>query len=147
MRWVARTGHVILTGTTDTILVSLRRAAEALELGYSVCVFPEGAITRDGNLQRPRPGAAILACELNLPVVPVLMRGTYDAFSYAHPGLHRCAAGITVGAPIAPPTRSEFGNADYAALTAAWREAIARLRAEDDASGSRTAGRSPRVQA
>jgi long-chain acyl-CoA synthetase len=145
MRWVARVGRVISTGTADTLLVSLRRAAEALETGMSVCIFPEGAITRDGYLQRPRPGAGILACERRVPIVPVLMRGTYDTFSFRHPGLHFRPLGITIGDPIAPPLKPECGSADYAAMAGAWHRAILRLRAEDNASGSRTSGRSPLI--
>jgi len=145
MRRVARVGRVIPTATTDTILVSLRRAAEALSMGYSVCIFPEGAVTRDGRLQKPHPGVGILACECSVPVVPVLARGTFDMFSYAHPGFHVHPVGLTFGTPWAPPKKSVHGNADYLAVLTAWQEAISRLRDEDDRSGSLTAGRSPRV--
>ena len=145
MRWVARAARVILSGTSDTVLVSLRRAAEALRGGRSVCIFPEGSITRDGRLQRPHPGAGILACELGVPIVPVLLRGTHDTLSYAHPRLRRTPLGLTVGRPVQPPARARHGNEDYAAMMRAWQDEIARLRREDDAAQTPTAGRSPRV--
>lgn len=145
MRWAARVGRVIPTATADTVLASMRRAAEALRMGRSVCVFPEGHITRDGFLQRPRPGASILACETGVPIVPLLVRGTYDIMSYAHPGFRFRAVGLTFGEPIPPPAKREFNQDDYAALMTEWGATIIRLRREDDASGSRTAGRSPRI--
>lgn len=149
MRRVARMGRVIPTATTDTVLTSLRRAAEAIRMGGAVCIFPEGYITRDGFLQPPRPGAGILACELGVPVVPVLVRGTYDVLSYTHPGFRFCPVGLTFGPAIDPPAASATGNftsEQYASVMAAWERAMAELRAQDDASGSRTAGRSPRIR-
>lgn len=145
MRWVARAARVITSATVDTILVSLRRTAEAISIEQSVCIFAEGAVTRDGWLQRPRPGAGILACELSVPIVPVLMRGTYDTFSYTHPGFHFCPLGITFGAPIVPPNKQEYDYADYLEVMKAWDQSVVKMRMQDDASGSPTAGRSPRI--
>jgi long-chain acyl-CoA synthetase len=149
MRWIGRNGRVIPTATTDTVLTSLRRVAEVLRMGMSVCIFPEGHITRDGFLQRPRPGAGILACELNVPIVPVLIRGTYEILSYTHPGFRFRPIGLTIARPIEPPPKGDkvrFDNSDYAAVMADWEQVLRRLRLEDDASGSRTAGRSPRIK-
>ncbi len=145
MRWLGRAGRVIPTATADTVLFSLRRAAEVLRMGSSVCIFPEGHITRDGYLQRPRPGAAILACELGVPIVPVLVRGTYEILSYAHPGFRFKPVGLTFGEPIFPPVKEKYENSDYANLMNLWQRTLIRLRLEDDASGSKTAGKSPRI--
>lgn len=114
-------------------------------MGRNVCIFPEGYITRNGCLQPPRPGAAILACQMGVPIVPVLMRGTYDLLSYANPGFRFRPVGLTVGRAIDPPVKEKYDNADYAQLMARWQEAIVRMRREDDASLSATAGRSPRI--
>jgi long-chain acyl-CoA synthetase len=145
MRWLGRAGRVIPTATTDTVLLSLQRAAEVLRMGKSLCIFPEGHITRDGYLQRPRPGAAILACELGVPMIPVLVRGTYEILSYAHPGFRFRPIGLTFGESIRPPVKEKYENSDYAGLMSVWQQTLVRLRLEDDASGSRTAGKSPRI--
>ncbi|HRU07083.1 MAG TPA: 1-acyl-sn-glycerol-3-phosphate acyltransferase, partial [Candidatus Brocadiia bacterium] len=145
MRLAARIGYVVLTATSDTLLPSLRRAIEALDLGWSVTIFPEGAISRDGALQRARPGAGILACHSGAPLVPCLIRGSFDTLSYAHPRFRLVPLGLTFGAPIHPRRRQEFTSQDYASMTQAWTQAIIELRRQDDASGSPTAGRSPRV--
>jgi 1-acyl-sn-glycerol-3-phosphate acyltransferase len=114
-------------------------------MGRSVCIFPEGYTTRDGNLQSPRPGSAILACQLQVPIVPVLVRGTYDLLSYAHPGFRFVPVGLSFGKAITPPKKERYANADYLELMNRWKAEIVRLRNEDDASQSRTAGKSPRI--
>ncbi len=146
MRWIGRAGRVIPTATSDTLLTSLRRAAEVLERGGAVCVFPEGFITRDGFLQPPRPGAAILACHLNVPIVPVLIRGTYEILSYAHPGFRFRPVGLTFAPPISPASKAAYDNQDYAELMKKWFTAVSQMRNQDDAAGGPTAGKSPRIR-
>jgi len=145
MRLVARIGYVVLTATSDTLLPSLRRAIEALDLGWSVTIFPEGVISRDGALQRPRPGAGILSCHSGAPIVPCLIRGSFDTLSYANPRFRLVPLGLTFGAPIRPPQRPSFEAQDYADMAEAWRRAIVEMRRQDDAAGGPTAGRSPTV--
>ena len=45
--------------------------------GSSLIVFPEGGRTRDGHLQRFKRGAYQIASELQLPIVPITLNGTY----------------------------------------------------------------------
>jgi 1-acyl-sn-glycerol-3-phosphate acyltransferase len=47
------------------------RVDEELEAGNVVCIFPEGAITRDGEVQRFRPGIEKIIARRPVPVVPV----------------------------------------------------------------------------
>ena len=140
LRDIPDIGRIVLRAA-DATPVYLRDVAD-----ITIGTEPrQGAVTRDGRLQKPRPGAGILACEGSVPIVPVLVRGTFDMFSYAHPGFHVHPVGLTFGAPLAPPAKSVFDNADYLALMSAWQEAVVRLRRADDALGGATAGRSPRV--
>ncbi len=48
-----------------------------LEQGKSVCIFPEGKITRDGKLNSPRGGVAYMAQVTHAPIVPVAIHGTF----------------------------------------------------------------------
>ena len=54
------------------------RAREILQEGYSVTVFPEGARTFTGHMGLFRKGAFALADELQLPVVPLTINGSFD---------------------------------------------------------------------
>ena len=55
-----------------------------LREGGSLLVFPEGTRSRDGRVGRLRSGAAILAAEHHLPIVPIYMSGTREAMPRGH---------------------------------------------------------------
>jgi 1-acyl-sn-glycerol-3-phosphate acyltransferase len=52
--------------------------------GGSLLVFPEGTRSRDGRVGRLRSGAALLAAEHNLPIVPIYLSGTREAMPRGH---------------------------------------------------------------
>ena len=53
-------------------------AREILQEGYSVTVFPEGARSFTGHMGKFKKGAFALANELQLPVVPLTINGSFD---------------------------------------------------------------------
>ena len=55
-------------------------AAKALKAGEIVCIFPEGAITSTGELQRFRPGLQRILEQAPVPVVPMALRGLWGSF-------------------------------------------------------------------
>lgn len=54
---------------------SFAHAGQALDRGYHVLVFPEGARSRDGRLQPFEPGIGLLAQESQTPVYPIYLEG------------------------------------------------------------------------
>src|SRR6185312_2443915 len=54
---------------------SFAHAGDAMDRGYSVLIFPEGARSADGKLQPFRAGTGLLAQESRVQVVPVEMIG------------------------------------------------------------------------
>jgi long-chain acyl-CoA synthetase len=54
--------------------LSFAHAGKAMDRGYSVMVFPEGARS-EGQLARFRPGIGLLAKQSGVPVVPTAIRG------------------------------------------------------------------------
>ena len=57
---------------------SLDKAEAQLRNGVSVVVFPEGTRTYDGKLAKFKKGAFRMATDLQLPIVPVTLRGCYE---------------------------------------------------------------------
>ena len=52
--------------------------------GGSLLVFPEGTRSRDGRVGRLRSGAALLALEHQLPILPIYVSGTREAMPRGH---------------------------------------------------------------
>jgi long-chain acyl-CoA synthetase len=79
-RWIARVGHVIPVGPETPLVTVLRTSAALLRSGKSLLIFPEGERSIDGQLQTFKKGVGVLACELNVPVIPVKIEGSFQAW-------------------------------------------------------------------
>ena len=60
--------------------------AQALENGELVVVFPEGAITRDGEIARFQPGMDDILKRTPVPVVPIAIQGMWGTWWSRHKG-------------------------------------------------------------
>jgi len=66
---------------------ALAQAADALAAGEIVGIFPEGRLTRDGEVNTFRPGVCDIIAATPVPVVPMALRGLWGSFfSRAHRG-------------------------------------------------------------
>jgi long-chain acyl-CoA synthetase len=80
---------------------SFRFAAEAVDRGNSLLIFPEGELTKTGEMQKFRSGVGLLAQRLKAPVVPVAVSGLYELKMSGRRG-YAPAGSVTVrfGEPI-----------------------------------------------
>jgi 1-acyl-sn-glycerol-3-phosphate acyltransferase len=110
--------------------VRTRTAGELLAKGWSVVVFPEGTRSSDGFVRPFRMGAAQLAIEGRVPVIPVGILGTYAAMPrgsyWPLPGRPRVS--VRYGGPITPRAGEVLES--FAPRIA---EAVKQLLAEDAA--------------
>ncbi len=63
---------------------SLKTTIRLLKRGGRVLMFPEGTRSPDGQLQPAEPGAGLFIAKSAVPVLPVRIHGTYEAFSRHH---------------------------------------------------------------
>jgi len=77
--FIARYFHVITVDTQSSVKETLIKSAGILKSGKNLVIFPEGARTRNGKLLPFKKGVAILSKELNIPIVPTAIRGSYEA--------------------------------------------------------------------
>lgn len=98
------------------------RARQTLQGGTSLVVFPEGARTFSGHMGTFRRGAFQLAAELDLPIVPLTINGSFDVLR-RQDGItfvRRHALTLTIHEPILPPhDLSEAKQQSYDAIMSA----------------------------
>lgn len=84
MQWLAKLwGAILLSSKPKALVRSLRTATDALNNGELVCIFPEGAITRTGQLQPFKPGMMKILKGTDAPVIPVYLDGLWGSiFSF-----------------------------------------------------------------
>ena len=86
----------------------VRLAVKALQAGELVCVFPEGHISRTGQLMQLKKGFEVMARRANVPVIPAAIDGLWGSvFSFSghkylwkSPRLMPTPCFVAFGAPI-----------------------------------------------
>ncbi|NBC82943.1 MAG: AMP-binding protein [Bacteroidetes bacterium] len=78
-RFLARKNNVILMDLNKDLMQSLQKMAEILRKGKKIIIFPEGTRSKTGEMTAFKQTFAILARELNVPVVPVAINGAHKA--------------------------------------------------------------------
>lgn len=70
----------IRRGNLSSIKEMMATCKEWLKMGASVMMFPEGTRTETGELLPFRAGCFNLALELGVPIVPIVIYGTFEVF-------------------------------------------------------------------
>ncbi|MGB9290965.1 MAG: lysophospholipid acyltransferase family protein, partial [Terracidiphilus sp.] len=85
---------------------SFMHAGKALDRGYSVMIFPEGTLSRDGTMARFRPGIGLLVKQSSVPVLPMALLGLGELKLRKRKWFHSGTVEVRVGEPIhfAPET-------------------------------------------
>jgi acyl-[acyl-carrier-protein]-phospholipid O-acyltransferase / long-chain-fatty-acid--[acyl-carrier-protein] ligase len=125
INWICRIFRTIPihpTGTFGEIRNSLDAVVDALKQGDSVCMFPEGFMTRTGHVQQFKRGIEIMARKAGVPIVPLYIDGLWGStFSYegGHllkrwPSRLRRRVRIVCGKPL--PSTTEASEARRAVM-------------------------------
>lgn len=62
--------------------VALKHAINLLKAGESVCVYPEGRLSKDGELQPLLPGAMVIAKQSECPMICCYLKNTNKVMPY-----------------------------------------------------------------
>lgn len=79
MKFLAKRNNIIVVDLNKDLKESIQKMAEVLRQKQNLIIFPEGTRTKTGKLGEFKKTFAILARELNVPVVPVRIKGAYEA--------------------------------------------------------------------
>ncbi|WP_194832557.1 1-acyl-sn-glycerol-3-phosphate acyltransferase [Nocardia sp. XZ_19_369] len=89
---------------------SYSRAVAALRDGELVVVYPEATISRSFELKEFKSGAARMALEADVPIVPLVIWGAHRVWTKDIPkqlGRHRFPINIRIGEPLPPAAPPE----------------------------------------
>jgi long-chain acyl-CoA synthetase len=104
---------------------SFIHAGRALDRGYSVMVFPEGARSAEGTMVPFRAGIGLLARQSSVPVIPMALCGLGELKVKKRGWFRSKKIEIRVGDPIAfPPEATE------SAITARLQQEVEKMMAE-----------------
>ncbi len=106
---------------------SILKLAKVLREGHRVVIFPEGARTHDGQTVPFKKTFAILAKELDVPIIPVCIRGAFEALPRGGSFMRPKHIDVTFLPAISP---SE--NDAYEDITRQTQDAIESLLAKKD---------------
>jgi len=98
----------------------IREAAHVLQTGMGMLVFPEGTRSRNGKLLPFKKGSFHLAMEAGVPVVPITIVGSYEAWPKGRMSMRKGEVVVKFHQPIDP---HQFARKED--LLAAVRAAIA----------------------
>jgi long-chain acyl-CoA synthetase len=77
-RWLARLGNLIPVDPDANLVPAMKAGAFGLTHRKVLILFPEGERSIDGTVKRFKKGAPILSRHLNVPIVPVSIRGAFE---------------------------------------------------------------------
>jgi long-chain acyl-CoA synthetase len=115
MTQLGRLINVVPIDPDVQLLHAMRAGAAGLRAGKILNIYPEGQRSFDGKLHEFKKGAAILATELNLPIVPVALDGPYLIWPRKSSRISFAKVRITFGAPIDPRTVASHEKNEEAA--------------------------------
>ncbi len=104
-----------ITATNRTLIrKAFKEVEQALLNGDIVCIFPEGQLTCDGNIQPFMRGMDIILRRSPVPVIPIALKGMWGSYFSRHKGRackglpkrFRSKVEIEAGTPVAPESAS-----------------------------------------
>jgi len=103
-----RAGVIAILPGAKSVALGIREAREALANGDLVGIFPEGGMTRTGQIRGFQPGFLKIARGLDVPIIPVYIDGIWGSvFTYSGgryfrkwPAFPRLRVTLHVGRPV-----------------------------------------------
>jgi 1-acyl-sn-glycerol-3-phosphate acyltransferase len=84
LNFIFRTaGTVPIAGRNEDLLIydaAFKKIAEYLRSGELVCIFPEGKLTGDGEINEFKSGIERILAENPVPVIPMALQGLWGSF-------------------------------------------------------------------
>ena len=131
-RFFSRAARILPIDPDRAASSGLALGRAALEQGFDLVWFPEGARSADGTLQRFLPGIGALVEQRSVPIVPVAIEGSFAAWPVDRRWPRRGSIIVRFGPPIAPASIAgeTSGRTREERIAAAVRAAVAAVAIE-----------------
>lgn len=100
--------HNIIIMDMSTLQDSIQQLGEVLKTGHNLIIFPEGTRTKTGRVGKFKKTFAILSKELNVPVIPVVISGAFEAMPKGAKFLKSHHIDITYLPPVHPSENESY---------------------------------------
>lgn len=97
---------------------AIRTATDRLLQGWATGVFLDGTRQRNGRVNQPQAGAALLAARAGVPLLPVAIINSHRALGPGGEGPRLVPIHIRIGVPIPPPASRRRADLELATLAA-----------------------------
>jgi 1-acyl-sn-glycerol-3-phosphate acyltransferase len=101
-KWYFNSVRVIAIDRTRGDLGALKRAIALLKEGQVIGLFPEGTRSTDGRMHDAKGGIGFLIVKGDVPVVPLHITGTFQAFPKGSSQFRPARITARIGPPITP---------------------------------------------
>lgn len=102
MSFISRLLRVVPIDQDTQLLKAMKAGALGLKHGMILNIYPEGERAFDGKLHEFKKGAAILATELDLPIVPVALDGLQNVWARRSWRIRPAKVKIRIDEPFFP---------------------------------------------
>ncbi|MBU1871339.1 MAG: 1-acyl-sn-glycerol-3-phosphate acyltransferase, partial [Candidatus Omnitrophica bacterium] len=128
IKWAVKVARLISIDPVDHLSESLQASRFVLGKNKVICIFPEGARSIAGYVEEFKKGVGILAKELNIPLLPVYIKGSEFAWPRTRkfPRIHPLR--IIFGKPV---LWHDLGS-DYEGIVEGLRKEIIKLKNQSD---------------
>jgi long-chain acyl-CoA synthetase len=111
-RAVSRLAQIVPIDPSRAAISSLAFGAAVLKDGRNLIWYPEGQRSLTGELQPFKPGIGLLLHKFRVPVVPVLLRGSYQALRPGSFWPHLEQITVRFGRPLDPQELEQEAEGD-----------------------------------
>lgn len=118
MEFVAKMLFVVPVDPDTQLMRAMKAGAMGLRAGKILNIYPEGERSYDGRLHEFKKGAAILATELEMPILPVALDGAQNVWPRGTWRIRPAKVKVSFGEPIVPAeTNGRSRSEAYTTLT------------------------------
>ena len=98
--WFIRSLHAYPVRQGEGDIGAIRQAIQRLNGGYALNVYPEGHRTEDGSIRPLEKGIALILRKVDVPVVPVAIHGSFQAWNKGSKLFHPHSIHVMYGKPL-----------------------------------------------